>query len=178
MTDQPENQVDDQAVSSGSSLMLKEVNQARFPDLAIDEIKLNLKTLSMLKEGDKLCIRGNFLEIDNSTSFTRTVNSMLWDGYSREDIIDFIIHLTEECLRVSDEILYRKDDSELNKFFKQNISDTIKSMSDEMRLSLVGLRNIKLTYSKDSAIQARLDLVIEKIENRIKQINESLKLYI
>lgn len=162
---------DNEKDNSSNNLMLKDKSKL-YPKLSIDEVKLNLKTIGMVREFDKLCIKGNFLEIDHTTVVKRTINNLIYDGYSRVDVIDFIIHLTEECLSISDNILNEQNYNASNKFFKDNINNTIKSLADEIRLSIIGLRNIKLTYIKDSAIQSRLELVIEKLENRVKQINE------
>lgn len=161
-----------------SSVLL---SNKKYDELTTDEIKLNLKTLSMVKEYDKLCINNNLIEIDNTTSLKRTLNSIIWKGYTRKDVINFILHLTDESLKLSDklsdkllsnDISDKKNKKSNDKYFDENTLDLLRHLSNEMTLALNGLRNIKMTYYKDSSIQSRLNLVIEKMEKRVRKIND------
>src|SRR4051812_31613107 len=82
-------------LTSIKSLMLNENNRTVFQSLTLEELRLNYRAISNVNEHNKLWIRENkFLEIDDSYQITRTFNSYMYYGYCRNDITDFIIHLT------------------------------------------------------------------------------------
>ena len=88
-----------------TSLMINP-SRENFSNVTIEEIHLNFKTLSRIKEHDKMYLRDSkFLEVDDSylQMVSRTVKNAMWNGYNREYVIDFrgrqvSITLSNPCL--------------------------------------------------------------------------------
>lgn len=146
------------------------INSSRdpFSKLTIEEIALNFKTLGRIKEHDKMYLRDNkFLEIDDSylQSISRTIKSSLWNGYNREDIIDFLIHLTNETMKTCASLVQL-----LTMNYDENNNLILKSLLLGMEIAVNGLQKLKITYYNDNTILTRLDMIID--DNFNKKIRE------
>ena len=105
------------------------------------------KLLSSIKNGDKLSIRGNLIEIDRDTPLLFLKRK--YYGDKRSDIfnfIDYLIEITEHHLKNENHILKSADS------FKRNIIDGIK-----------GLLNLKETYKDDNSFLSSFYSSLEKI---------------
>lgn len=135
----------------------------KFLDLSFEEINLNFKTLSRIKEYDKLYLRDlKTLEIDDSIipSVSRTIKSTFWNGYNRSDVIDFLLHLTEQTMKILDTLISQQ-------------SKQLGGIVLEMEQALIGLNKLKITYFSDNSILTRLDMIIDKFDKKIR-ITKSL----
>ena len=105
------------------------------------------KLLSSIKNGDKLSIRGNLIEIDRDTPLLFLKRK--YYGDKRSDIfnfVDYLIEITEHHLKNENHILKSADS------FKRNIIDGIK-----------GLLNLKETYKDDNSFLSSFYSSLEKI---------------
>ncbi|AYV78995.1 MAG: hypothetical protein Faunusvirus1_15 [Faunusvirus sp.] len=159
----------------GSSLMLKEENRKKFPSLTFDEIKLNFKTFMLLKENEKLYLRNyKFLEIDDASfpTFARFVKDRIWDGYSREDIIDFIIHLTDEISKFYDTI--DAPDFVADSQQKRTNNTYMTDLHVGIDHIINGIDKIKFTYYSDKAVETRLTMILTKLNTLLYNIKNFL----
>ena len=69
-----------------------------------------------------------------------------------------------------------KDDK--NNHLNDTNNQIFQSLVHEMTNSLIGLSKLKKTYSGDILISSQIDLLINKMTNRIEKINKLFKLNI
>jgi hypothetical protein len=152
------------------------INQDRelFSTLTLEEIHLNFKTLGRIKEHDKMYLRDlKFLEVDDSylQIVSRTVKNAVWSGYNREDIIDFLLHLTEQTIKACDILI---NTLKCNYEGRENTKNVLTNLLIDMEQSLIGLQKIKITYYNDNTILTRLDMIIDKFDKKIRDIRDFL----
>ncbi len=147
---------------------------------SLDYLFLNFKIMSQIKEGQKLRIRKfnglDVLDIDN-----RIVYKYLrgFYGDNRDTTIIIIKNLVELAYKITDDILQEEfntktENSHQRKSpFETNDDNTIlfRKLVLEMENSLVGLENLRSTYTDDISMMSMLDLIIGKIKLRIDKIN-------
>jgi hypothetical protein len=156
-----------------TSLMINS-SRENFSNVTIEEIHLNFKTLSRIKEHDKMYLRDlKFLEIDDSylQMVSRTVKNVMWAGYNREDVIDFLIHLTDQTIKTCDALSYSLKSSYDG---KENTKNTLTNLLIDMEQALMGLQKLKITYYNDNAILTRLDMIIDKFDKKIREMKDYL----
>jgi hypothetical protein len=151
------------------------INQTRdlFVNITIEEIHLNFKTLGRIKEYDKMYLRdGKFLEVDDSymQSVSRTLKNTIWNGYNREDVIDFLIHLTEQTLKTCDALAHSLKMTMEN----DGVKNSLTNLLIDMEQALMGLQKMKITYYNDNAILTRMDMVIDKFDKKIRETKDYL----
>lgn len=119
-----------------------------------DELIINLKVLSKLDKNNKLTTKEKFLNLQSSYLLPEAI-SRWWNGDNRDESLKFLDNLATKSIK----FLNENDD------LLQNIKE-----------SLVGLENLKDTYSKCTQTNARLDVIIEKINKGIKDYENSKKI--
>tara|TARA_B100000401_G_C52784892_1_gene710285 strand:- start:512 stop:994 length:483 start_codon:yes stop_codon:yes gene_type:complete len=114
------------------------------------------KLLSSIKNGDKLSIRGNLIEIDRDTPLLFLKRK--YYGDKRTDIfnfVDYLFEITEHHLKNENHVLKSVES------FKRNIINGIK-----------GLLNLKETYNDDNSFLSSFYSSLEKISLLKKYYNE------
>jgi len=165
----------------------------------LDNLLLELKIISNLKEYDKLDITPeSSLRIDSPhflQFLTRTYNSN-----SRDKSIDYLNELIEKIFKITDELLekemekkkpistlhvsdtktnglYLNKNMELTKIqFKDDIISIFQNINQHLMTSIGGLQNLKITYLNDVSTTSKLDMLIVKIQNRINKIKDMMTL--
>jgi hypothetical protein len=165
--------VDSKLDTKNSMIISLMINQTRdpFPNVTIEEIHLNFKTLARIKEYDKMYLReGKFLEVDDSymQKFSRTVKNTIWTGYNREDVIDFLIHLTDQTLKTCDFLAHSI------KMSGEKDKNILTNLLIDMEQALIGLQKLKITYYNDNAILTRMDMVMDKFDKKIRETKDYL----
>jgi hypothetical protein len=149
---------------------------------SLDYLFLNFKIISQIKEGQKLRIRKfnglDVLDIDNRVVYKYFRG---FYGDNRDTTIIVIKNLVELAYKITDSILEdefktkTKTENHPNKKspFETNDDNTIlfRKLVLEMDNSLVGLENLRSTYTDDVSMTSMLDLIIGKIKLRIDKIN-------
>ena len=129
------------------------VNAEPETDINIEEIILNLKMLSSINPNDKLYIEGRQFKIDSPTiiqGFTRWIND-----YSRTKTMENIDDLVGLTTIYIDTIFKKTQRSQDDNRICQNILVEISSV-------IKGLQNLKITYSNDTFIQSKLEIIQDK----------------
>ena len=163
----------------------------------LDSLLLDLKIISKIEEGNKICVSENSnLSIDNSTvlqSFKRWYNND-----SRIATINYIENTLNNTLFITNLILKNETEIQLsskqkrdnlvqsisemkiieNLHFKEGNSQLLKRFYLEMINATDGLKNLKVTYQTDISISSKIQIIIDKFTNRIKKIDELLKIKI
>jgi hypothetical protein len=110
-----------------------------------EEIIVNLNVLRQLKKGQRLCTRGEYLDIETP-------------------------HLVPECIRrwrrqeTRNEMINTLNRIINNALILQHTDNTI---TPYIRQSIVGIENIKHTYAVCHQTCARLDMILDKIKKAV-----------
>jgi len=153
-----------------------------------DLIIRNLKIISSIKPNDKIIKKGSTIKIDSPYIYQGM--SRYWNGDSRKESLNHIEHIIDITfnkidLIYSNEIEHRtgglNDTNYYNKgqsYFETENTQKLQIFSNELKNSINGLNNLKQTYNTDISICSRIEVVIEKINLRIKKIQELFQINI
>jgi hypothetical protein len=160
----------------------------------INNILLNLKIISQIKENEKIITLNNNIEIDN-----RYFQSIYrwFSGDNRtisltkiETVIDNAYNIID-CILINEDSLISHKINENNKFINtnnknnKNTSDDLLSKSNSQLLTdfsfnlsntIKGLDNLKITYKYDISINSKLEIIIDNMKDRINKIQNILKI--
>jgi len=136
----------------------------------LNELHTNLILISKIAAGNKLIIKDNLLNIDVSTlpSLTRWYNSV-----NRNKCIEFIQIVMKQTYSKIDEIV---KDPNYNASMSEDRNIAIQRFQTELKNSIEGLLNLKVTYNKDLLTVSSIDVIIDDIQNRITYIDGLLKI--
>jgi hypothetical protein len=114
----------------------------------IEEIVLNLKMISKIKQNNKLVVINKMISVDNRLlqPFQRW-----YSADNREDALQFITTIVNRAI----EYTYETNTSQL---FDP------KTIKQELTNILPGLDNLSATYKLDYLVVAKIDLIKNKIE--------------
>lgn len=150
----------------------------------------NLKILSKINQGDKLAFTDNVFAIDPWT-YTQPISR--W--FNNESRLTTIKHLEEFIVKVFKAIdnIYSSEmnlnfsgientyyikniHSKTIPIFKEENSALLLTFITEMKNAIVGLNNLKQTYKTDITTISAIDIIIEKMNVRIKKISGILSI--
>ena len=126
-----------------------------------DELIINLKILSQVDKNRKLLTKESLLNIEpiKKSMFLQFPESIRrwWSGNNRDETLKKIDNIVEKCISM----------------IKKN-----KDLGPYLINSITGIKNLKETYSECPQTRARLDVIIDKINNCIKEnnLNTDIKL--
>jgi len=136
----------------------------------IDENILNLKIISKIKENDKLLANKSLLEIDSPHLF-QSVNRW-YNKENRNITIEKLNNILEGTFKITKILLEKEKDNKEEKSLEDNNSQIFQNLILEMKNSLVGIENLKKTYSEDILVSSQLDLLIDKLSSRIEKMSK------
>lgn len=122
-----------------------------------DELIINLKILSQLEKNRKLITKESYLNLESDNTIQVPESLKRWfRGDSRDESLKKIDNIIVKAIGMID----KYDDLE-----------------NYLKDSVIGLENLKDTYSKCTQTRARIDVIIEKINKAIypnKETNTNL----
>tara|TARA_X000000950_G_C13759532_1_gene596200 strand:- start:55 stop:609 length:555 start_codon:yes stop_codon:yes gene_type:complete len=158
-------------------------------DKQIDYCQTNLKILSQIKVGDKLCFdsESNKFCIDE-WSYAQPITRW-WTSEGRKPTIKAIEDFISQVFRTIDSVYssevtdgysdvkntYYTSIANAAVFHEAN-STILLDFINEIRNAIGGLNNLKQTYTKDVATISSLDISIEKLNVRVKKIQGILQI--
>lgn len=155
--------------------IIQEIEPEDITQKFIDENILNLKIISKIKPNDKLLANNNLLEID-SPHILQSVNRW-YNNESRSITIEKLNIILEGTFKITKILLENeKKNKDDDKSLEENNSQIFQTLILEMKNSLVGLENLKKTYSEDILISSQLDLLINKLNTRIDKMSKFFKI--
>ena len=144
--------------------------------LSEDLILTNLKILANINANDKVTIN-NYNNISIDPPYLSQSLFRWFNGDSRNNTINTIDIIISNTFRIIDSIyddeINKKNNNESN-YFENGNSQKLQTFSTELKNSIKGLQNLKITYKNDISICSKIDIDIEKINLRIKKINNLL----
>nr|QDY51976.1 hypothetical protein 2_48 [Mimiviridae sp. ChoanoV1] len=133
----------------------------------IDQNILNLKILSKIKENDKLLTNNELLEIDSPHIF-QSINRW-YNNENRNITIEKLNSILEDTFLITENLL---NENKEEKNLEETNTQIFQNLILEMKNSLVGLENLKKTYSTDILISSQIDLLIGKLSTRIEKMTK------
>ena len=154
LTGETENLTGETENLTGENNQLNELNNNR-----LDKLLLNLRTISEIKENDKLKVNEESLLIDQSSfQFIRRWYNSENRGNTLTKINDMI-----------DDIFAYIEIIKNNKY--ENANRDIQRILVGLTTSVKGIDNLKVTYKKDVNIITKLTLYTEKLNMKINELN-------
>ena len=119
-------------------------------------ILTSLKIIAQIRQHDKVSTRGDTVRVDNNylQAVRRYVN-----GESREINL---LHISEIFSQAF----------ELLRLKKQDDDEVVSRLEMELLNAKKGLENLKSTYAGDSVSHARLDVIIDQLNDKVKKKEE------
>lgn len=125
----------------------------------LDNIILDLQIIKQIKENDKLALIKELgtqtISVDNCSYLSPL--SRWYYGYNRTNTIEYLEQLIFKIENIS-KFLNEGSHTNMSKMLSKNLEDSMK-----------GFENLKKTYENDSINYAKLNIIIEKLNN-IKDI--------
>ena len=153
-----------------------------------DYCMTNLKILASIKVGNKICydkLSSKFMidEWSYSQPFTRW-----WNDEGRKVTVKSLEEFIQKVFKAINSIYssevkepyadvqntYYTELTRPQSIFKEENSTLLLSFVNEMQNSVSGLNNLKQTYKDDISIVSSLDIIVEKLNVRIKKIQNIL----
>ena len=137
--------------------------------MTTDQILTNLKIISKIKKGEKMITNNMIMEIDNR--YLQWVRRW-WEQNSRISTIDFFNKILDRAFEIIDKTYDNKDKQ--NYYFNEENSRILQKFSLELSNARQGINNLKETYTDDETTKSQLDIMDEKINQRIEKIQKVL----
>lgn len=135
----------------------------------LDYIFLNLKVISRIEENGKVCIRDGNLHLE--TNYFQVITRWLYSD-TRDSTLRFIKNIISCCISASNNILmYDKNEEHC---YHKNQVITLERIKNSLISSKKGLNNIKVTYKDDITIQSSIEVILEKIDLHVKEIENAI----
>ena len=117
--------------------------------LSLDDIIINLKIISKIKENDKMIVNNKTMTVDsrNLLSIRRW-----WSSDNREITIEYISKV-------------------LNQTFNHLTKNNDINVKQELKNALAGLDNLRSTYRLDNVISSKIDILVDKINKTVRLNN-------
>jgi hypothetical protein len=157
-------------MSDSTVKLIQEIDSKIIKQKFIDENILNLKIISKIKENDKLLANKSLLEIDSPHLF-QSVNRW-YNKENRNITIEKLNNILEGTFKITKILLEKEKNDNEEISLEDNNSQIFQTLILEMKNSLVGLENLKKTYSEDILVSSQLDLLISKLSSRIEKMSK------
>lgn len=146
----------------------------------VDEIFHALKVIGSLRENERVRTESVPFSIDRTGNFQFLMR--WWYNETRMKNIQAVAKVFNDAFSVADMAL-AKEESYRNIYCGSSRSSHIEQLENwqllkrskrELNQGHVGLKSLLVTYKEDTKIVARIELLIEKILEKLEQIDESL----
>ena len=157
--------------------------------LSIDDVILNLKIISSIKQDDKLTRnQDDHLTIENKDLLQGA--RRWWNSNSRAETIAHIKNIIRASFDITDTTIEQElmqegvhgahgvheASSHQKTYFNEGNSCLLQRFVLEMTNAIRGLDNLKYTYKNDVNISSEIDILKEQLEIRTQKINSLLKI--
>ncbi len=164
----------------------------------MDRLFINLKVISQVQKGQKLLTNDDYLILDMGTSY-RQVITRWWMNETRErtlkkiqEVIRSAIYCGQNAINsetmvrktmddekssasVSKKVEVRQWEQSRDKYLQIDNTSLLELLCSELENSLLGMKNLKETYSDDATLCAKLDLEVQVVERHVEKFSKFLK---
>jgi hypothetical protein len=136
----------------------------------------NLKVIASIKQNDKLITESDIFELHPPT-LSRTVYRIYYRE-NREANLSKIQTCIRESKSFVEKIASSREDSETfsGRMFLMTQSKLCQRMMDSLRDIIPGMRNLAVTYRDDAGAIAKIDLLIDEINDFLLVTNSLLQM--
>jgi len=131
-------------------------SKARNGDEFVDQVLTSLRVISMIKEGQKVCVRNGVLSLEAHSTGVYTAIRRWMNNDNRYSTIAYIKNVINNAMDISR--LHTCD-------------QTLDKLNNALKTSLVGLNSLEVTYEGDAAIMATIQVMQERVQSEITNIN-------
>ena len=123
----------------------------------VDHLLTALKVISMIKEGQKVCVRNGHLTLEiQSTGVVTSIRRWIHND-SRQTTVHYIKSVIQNSISVSK---VHKNQTSINKIIVG------------MEESLVGINSLIVTYTEDATVTATLQVLYNRIATELKGMTD------
>ena len=122
-------------------------------DEFVDQILTSLKIISMIKEGQKVCVRNGLLSLETKSSGIKVALRRWLNNDNRNTTLSYIKNVINNSL----DIIKIHNDENTKSKIKTALSDCI-----------TGLSSLAVTYSNDAGISATVVVMQDRIRTNIE----------
>ena len=128
-----------------------------------------------MEENDKLITNKDIIKIDKPDIFQGIKRWYSKEG--RENTMKKLNNIFDSSFKITDEILEKEKDKnvEHNNLDDSN-SQIFQKFIVEFTNSLKGIDNLKKTYNQDIPMTSQLDMIANKLGNRLEKMNKICKI--
>jgi hypothetical protein len=126
-------------------------------DEFVDQILTSLKIISMIKEGQKVCVRNGLLSLETKSSGIKVALIRWINNDNRNTTLSYIKNVINNALDI---IKIHNDENTKNKI-KVSLTECI-----------TGLSSLGVTYSNDAGISATIVVMQDRIRTNIELRHE------
>ena len=121
----------------------------------VDQILTSLRVISMIKEGQKVCIRNGALTLEvKSTGLTTALRRWVHND-SRQNTLRYIKNIVSNALEVT---------------CMHGDEDTTGKLSSALTDCLTGLGCLAVTYNDDASVAATIEVMSDRIKTHISKM--------
>ena len=121
----------------------------------VDQILTSLRVVSMIKEGQKVCIRNGTLTLEVKSTGVSTAVRRWINNDSRQNTLRYIRNIISNALDLSS---------------IHGDEETIQKISAALSDCLTGLGCLTVTYSDDASVTATIEVMCDRIKTHISKM--------
>lgn len=143
-----------------------------------DDLLLSLKILGEIQKGNRLFsnnITDKTIEIDN-THWTYQWYVRWVNGETRELSIEKIENIINKTFEYIDSTVDLTNDQNKNSYFDESKGIIINKFIVELNKASQGILNLKTIYEEDIKTLSIIDIIIEKIKQRVSKMEQILQI--
>jgi len=125
-------------------------------ELFIDQILTSLKIISMIKEGQKVCVRNGLLSLEPTSTGIPVAIRRWINNDSRQSTLAYIKNVVNNALDVCNILTDH---------------ETIEKLSKSLNDSSTGLGSLAVTYEKDVPIVATIQVMQDRIKTNLENLS-------
>ena len=137
----------------------------------IAHILTELKFISEIKPGNKLCYANDEMNIDNSYF---PFLSRWYNNYNRKDTIGILETIYNKSFDLV-ALLVKNQKSNITEIQGYKNTDLLQELIKHMDNSVAGLTALTLTYTEDKHTVSKIDILIKKIALQKQYANENVR---
>jgi hypothetical protein len=153
----------------------------------IDEVYHALKTIGSIKVGDKLATRSGALYVMTPNYHSSLFRTLFRENRNRN--IDTVSEILQAAFDMMHSVVHKQEQEQQRFIASNNTTSRVRCILDfrnrqfieRTRTAIAGIRpglqNLSKTYESDQLVMARIELLLERIDDQLKEVDISLSFF-